>query len=274
MNKKVWLVLVMFVLLVASIVGGKMHWNKKVSSATEQAMSETVSTSKADKSNKDSEKGSKEDSKKKVSYNEAYASNLPQAVQEKLKVAADEKRAVNLVIVGDESSAEKGTWTEKFTKNLYEAYGNGVWNVTVKSYAGENTEALLENNRAEEIAEAQPDVILFQAPFVTDNTSMGNANSVAETKTFVEEMGASAKDAVIMIQPSNPVYNAKNYPKAIAGLQQFAEQNGYTYVNHWEAWPDPATKDIVPYLQEEFGFPNEKGYALWAQYVTDYFVAK
>ena len=37
-----------------------------------------------------------------------------------------------------------------------------------------------------------------------------------------------------MIQPPNPVYGAKNYPKAIEALKQFATQNGYTYVDHWE----------------------------------------
>lgn len=266
MNKKVWLVLAMFVLFVASVIGGKLHWNKKVSNATEQAMSETVLKSKSTKG--------KESDQKAVSFNEAYASNLPEAVQEKLKSAAQEKRAVNLVLVGDESSAEKGTWTEAFTKSLHEAYGEGVWNVVVKSYAGESTEAFMVNGRAKEIAGAKPDVILFQAPFVTDNTQTGNGNSVTGTQAFVEAMAASAKDAVIMIQPSNPVYNAKNYPKAIASLEGFAQQGGYTYVNHWSAWPDPASKEILPYLQEEFGFPTEKGYELWAQYVTDYFVAK
>ncbi|WP_369901765.1 SGNH/GDSL hydrolase family protein [Bacillus manliponensis] len=263
MNKKVGLVLLMFVLFVASVVGGKLHWNKKVANATEQAISETVLNSKSGKGGK-----------KAASFNEAYASNLPEAVQEKLKSAVSEKRALNLALVGDESSAEKGTWTESFTKNLHEAYGEGIWNVTVKSYVGEDTESFTTNERAKEIADAKPDVIVFQAPFVTDNKKIGNGNSIANAKTFVEAMAASAKDAVIMIQPSNPVYNARNYPKAIASLESFAQQDGYTYVNHWSAWPDPASEEILPYLQEEFGFPSEKGYAAWAQYMTDYFVAK
>ena len=36
MNKKVILVLVVFVLFIASIVSGKMYWNKKVANATGQ----------------------------------------------------------------------------------------------------------------------------------------------------------------------------------------------------------------------------------------------
>ncbi|MFK4307412.1 hypothetical protein ABH957_002082 [Bacillus sp. RC242] len=56
--------------------------------------------------------------------------------------------------------------------------------------------------------------------------------------------------------------------------QGIAKQNGYAYIDHWEAWPNATTKEILPYLQEEFGFPSAKGYEVWAQYVTDYFVAK
>ncbi|CAG9612130.1 hypothetical protein BACCIP111899_01302 [Bacillus rhizoplanae] len=265
MNKKAWFVLLIFVLFVASVVSGKMYWNKKVAKATQQAYE-----TKQETSAKDGEKKPE----MQVSFNEAYAKNLPDAVKEKLKKAASEKKAVNLVIVGDEASAATGAWPEKFKANLNAAYGEGLWNVTVQEYKGESTEELIAKNREKEIAKANPDVILFEPPFITDNKEVGNGNSVANTQKFVAALQASAKDATIMIQPSNPVYNAKNYPKSIAALKQFAEQNGYTYINHWEAWPNPTTKDILPYLQDEFGFPNAKGQELWAQYVTNYFVAK
>ena len=43
----------------------------------------------------------------KLSFNEAYVRNLPDAVKEKLKKAAEDKKAVNLVIVGDEASSSE-----------------------------------------------------------------------------------------------------------------------------------------------------------------------
>ncbi|PEZ03459.1 EPSX protein [Bacillus sp. AFS018417] len=261
MNKKTWFVLLIFVLFVASVVSGKLYWNKKVAKATQQAYGAKQGTS-------------TKEGEKQVSFNEAYAKNLPDAVKEKLKKAASEKKAVNLVIVGDEASSATSAWPEKFKANLNAAYGQGLWNVTVQEYKGESTEDLIAKNRVKEIADLNPDVVLFEPPFITDNTKTGNGNSVANTQKFVAALQASAKDTTIMIQPPNPVYDAKNYPKSIAALKQFAEQNGYTYINHWEAWPNPTTKDILPYLQDEFGFPSAKGYELWAQYVTNYFVAK
>ncbi|MDA1952666.1 SGNH/GDSL hydrolase family protein [Bacillus cereus] len=276
MNKKAVLVLVVFVLFVASIVSGKLYWNKKVANATGQTSE--VTKTKAEVKDSGAKKEEKKEEKKqdaKSSFNEAYAKNFPDAVKEKLKKAAEDKKAVNLVIVGDEaSSSEKGAWTAKLTTNLETAYGKGLWNVTVKEYKGESTEELITNKRDKEIAKENPDMILFEPPFITDNGKSGNGNSVANTQKFVQALSTSAKGATIMIQPSNPVYGAKNYPKAIEALKQFATQNGYTYVNHWEAWPDASTKAILPYLQEEFGFPSAKGHEVWAKYVTDYFVAK
>ena len=57
--------------------------------------------------------GAKKEEKQdtKSSFNEAYAKNLPDAVKEKLKKAAEDKKAVNLIIVGDEaSSSAKDAW--------------------------------------------------------------------------------------------------------------------------------------------------------------------
>ena len=276
MNKKVILVLVVFVLFIASIVSGKMYWNKKVANATGQTSEVTkkkaeVKDSGAKKEERKAEK--KQDAKS--SFNEAYAKNLPDEVKEKLKKAAEDEKAVNLVIVGDEaSSSAKDAWTAKLTANLETAYGKGLWNVTVKEYKGESTEELIANKRDKEIAKENPDVILFEPPFITDNSKTGNGNSVANTQKFVQALSISAKGATIMIQPSNPVYGAKNYPKSIEALKQFAAQNNYTYIDHWGAWPDATTKAILPYLQEEFGFPSAKGHDVWAQYVTNYFIAK
>lgn len=272
MNKKAVLVLFIFVLFIASVVSGKLYWNKKIANATGQTSEVTKTKAEV----KDS--GAKKEEKKqdaKPSFNEAYAKNLPDAVKEKLKKAAADKKAVNLVIVGDEaSSSAKDAWVAKFTANLEASYGKGLWNVMVKEYKGESTEELIVNKRDKEIAKENPDVILFEAPFITDNGKNGNGNSVANTQKFVQALSTSAKGATIMIQPPNPVYGAKNYPKAIEALKQFATQNNYTYVDHWTAWPDATTKAILPYLKEEFGFPSAKGHEVWAQYVTDYFVAK
>ncbi len=123
MSKKSIVILVMFVLFVASIASGKMYWSKKVANAT--AQTNEVQTTKTKVENMKTKKEEKQDAKS--SFNEAYAKNLPDAVKEKLKKAAQDKKAVNLVIVGDEaSSSEKDAWVAKFTANLEASYGKGI----------------------------------------------------------------------------------------------------------------------------------------------------
>ncbi|PFI26552.1 hypothetical protein [Bacillus cereus] len=102
----------------------------------------------------------------------------------------------------------------------------------------------------------------------------GQTSEVTKTAAEAKDSGAKKEEKKQEAKSSFNEAYAKNYPKAIEGLKQFATQNGYTYVDHWGAWPDATTKAILPYLQEEFGFPSAKGHEVWAQYVTDYFVAK
>ena len=107
MNKKAVLVLVVFVLFVASIVSGKLYWNKKIANATGQTSEVTKTKAEVKDSGAKKEEKKKRKQDAKSSFNEAYAKNLPDAVKEKLKKAAEDKKAVNLVIVGDEASSSE-----------------------------------------------------------------------------------------------------------------------------------------------------------------------
>ncbi len=271
MNKKMILVIVTFVLFITSMVSGKLYWDKKVQNITGKTMEmRTKQVTGTEGQIKTKEKVKNEN----VSLNEKYARKLPDTVKGKLKEAAKENRAINLVIVGDQaSSRESGTWTEKFITSLGTAYGKGIWNVTVKEFKDESTEELISNKRYKDIIKENPDVLLFEPPFITDNNKIGNGNSVKNTKDFIQLISDNEKDVVVLLQPPNPVYNAKNYPKAIEALKQFAEQSGYTYLDHWDAWPNATTKEILPYLQEDFGFPSKQGHEIWAEYITNYFIA-
>jgi hypothetical protein len=48
-------------------------------------------------------------------------------------------------------------------------------------------------------------------------------------------------------------------------LEGYAKENGYIYLNHWDAWPDSSREDLKNYLTDE-NLPNAKGNKVWAQY--------
>ena len=76
-------------MFVASVVSGKLYWNKKIANATGQTSE--VTKTKADVKDSGAKKSEKKQDAK-SSFNEAYAKNLPDEVKEKLKKAAEGKR--------------------------------------------------------------------------------------------------------------------------------------------------------------------------------------
>ena len=79
---------------------------------------------------------------------------------------------------------------------------------------------------------------------------------------------------VVLIQPPHPLYQATYYPVQVEALEQYAEDNGIPYLNHWEAWPDQDSEEIKDYLSEDASEPSAKGHQVWAEYLIDYFIAK
>jgi hypothetical protein len=57
-------------------------------------------------------------------------------------------------------------------------------------------------------------------------------------------------------------------------MKNFATTKGYTYINHWTAWPDYTTDALLPYFAMDKRTLNEKGNTLWAEYIVNYFVGK
>ena len=88
-------------------MSGKLYWNKKIANATGQTSEVTKTKAEVKDSGAKKEEKKKRKQDAKSSFNEAYAKNLPDAVKEKLKKAAEDKKAVNLVIVGDEASSSE-----------------------------------------------------------------------------------------------------------------------------------------------------------------------
>lgn len=263
MNKKLCIGSVICLLFAVTVVYGQLHWREKIIRATNEIVQQDYEMI-------------QQEEQISVSPNyETYAKNLPDVVKEKIKKAVSSKKLVHLIIVGDQaSSSSQDAWPIKVTEQIKKTYGNGVWNITLREWKDESTTDLLSNKRFEELIALKADVILFQPPLLTDNSREENKESLANLDRFLKLVTGSLKDSTVIIQPPNPIYNATHYPKVISELQLYAEQNQYIYLNHWQAWPDPNSEAILPYLQNEHGFPSTIGNELWAQYITQYFVGK
>jgi hypothetical protein len=202
---------------------------------------------------------------------QTYMKNLPAGVQEKLKKAAEEKKPLHLVITGDEATPAQGGWPKLFEEELKKAYGD-LFQVTVKSYPQKTTQQWIDEKLYSEIASLKPDVVLYEPALLLDGGSIEKQQSVVNTQRIAEEIAKSAPGVSILVQPPNPLYQAKYFPETVQMVKDNFQNKGYTYIDHWQAWPK--NDDLLKYLDKPNGFANEEGQKVWAKYMTDYFVAK
>lgn len=254
-------VLVTLVLCGAAIIIGNLHWNQKISAHGEKV----ANIEEVTEVSEEPAKGEAEDD---VS---TYSRNLPAGLQEKVINATRSDEPVKLIIYG--TSDKVGTWSERFKDELISTYGEDVFQITVLSTGEQNTYEIVNEESYLEINELEPDVLLFEAPMLKDNGVVGIDNTFNNLETMLNSWKEANEELTIMIQPPNPLYAAKNYPREVQALQDYAKENKYIYLNHWENWPELDNVEMEKYLTKD-NKANESGNKVWAEYLLDYFVAK
>ena len=244
------------VVLIVTIVAGKMYWDHQMSA---EASSKSTSSSSASKA----ASGNWED----------YAENLPKSVKEKLKKAEASGKPMKLLIVGSQAtSTDEKAWPKTLEETLNHTYGSLI-ETSVLEYKDETTLDFVRNQDYKDIIKEKPDVLLFEPFLLNDNGVVGITNTLDNLAVIMSHITEADKDLVTILQPSQPIYNATNYPKEAEALGEFAKNNGYEYVNHWSAWPDYKSEKILDYLVEKQRVPTAKGNKAWASYLEEYFTA-
>lgn len=252
------IVLVTLIACGAAIILGNLHWNEKITAQSEQAEGKADPVEKAEEDQEMSDVLS-------------YTANLPEAAQEKIKTAIDSNKPVKLVIFG--TSEVEGTWIDSFKHELTNAYGDNVFDITAISTGTNTTRDLINEKLYEKINELNPDILLFEAPMLEDNGDVGITNTLENLEEMYEFWQEANEKLVLMIQPSQPLYNATYYPSEVKQLESHTEKNNFTYLDHWENWPELDNTEMKNYLTKDSDV-NEKGFEVWAEYLVKYFVAK
>ncbi|TWT03589.1 SGNH/GDSL hydrolase family protein [Planomicrobium sp. CPCC 101079] len=200
---------------------------------------------------------------------ERLMAELDESVQKVFtdRFEADEK--VQLLIVGSEAmDAGDVGYGEELERAIEEAYG-GFIEVDAVSFDGTSAEFI-----EEEIdLSSDYDVVLFE-PFTLNNNGLVEIEVEHEhIEAFYGQLQTEVSDAVLLLQPPQPIYGAGYYLTQVNALEEFASLSDIVYINHWSAWPattDPALQD---YLTEEKN-PNDTGSQTWANELKGYFIAE
>ncbi|QIZ66054.1 SGNH/GDSL hydrolase family protein [Geobacillus subterraneus] len=204
----------------------------------------------------------------------ARAKRLPADAQAAIKRAVEENRPIRLVIAGSESTPEKGGWPDLLKQALDEAYGEGTFQITVHEYEGLTTADADRQRIAADWASDKPDLVLLEPFLLNDNGVIVIDDTLDHIESMIGQLKSAAPDAVVMLQPPNPIYNATYYPEQVEELEAFAKENGYPYINHWPAWPDNQSEELNKYIDPESDLPTEEGAKRWADALAEYFIAQ
>lgn len=260
---------VLAVSCIAILFMGQIHWNEKTSVSTTKGESKKVFS---DTNKKDP------DSKNKVSSDSAeyylsFTKNWPAESVKVFKNKLEQGDPFKFTIVGSSSlGIGEGSWPEIVKGELNDTFGDHL-DISILSYNLTSMDFITQNNQ-EDIIQEKPDLVLFEPFTLEDNGIVTIDDSLTNLTNIMTIVQNDNPEAMFVLQPPHPLFNANFYPIQVQGLQNFAENNGIAYLNHWEVWPDQTTGAIKEYLSEDSSEPSPKGHQLWADYVTDYFISK
>lgn len=269
---KVFLTTLLAIATAAVLILGNLNWAKKTTISSNTEVSKAAETKKDQLTNGGSDNKSTSSASREVLLK--LASNWPKESIEVFTKSLDEKRPFKILIVG--SSALGGSsstgWPALVETKVNEAYGETV-SVDVKEYALTSLD-FIEQDKTQELVESKADLIIFEPFTLNDNGIVRIEDSLDNITTVIEEVNSDNPNAAFVLQPPYPLYNAQFYPLQVEALKNYAETNQISYLDHWTAWPDPATEEIKDYLLEDQSAPNEKGHGVWAEFVEGFLISK
>jgi lysophospholipase L1-like esterase len=257
---KHFLVICLTILCSAILVLGNQHWKEKIRVTASEDSSETYN-------------GEKEAAATVGTEFFSYIKNWPDEAQLSYKQAINENKPYKILIVGSTAlGSESSGWADILKDKLKECFHNTI-DVSVKSYDLTSTQ-IIEERKDEEIATEKADLILLEPFILKDNGKVTIEDSEENINEMIGSIKTANQGAIVLLQPANPLFQAKYYPLQIEALKKYADRNNITYLNHWDAWPDTQSEDIKRFLIGEPSTPNELGHELWADYLIDYFISE
>lgn len=257
---KTLIVTVLALILAAVLVFGNIHWNSR---SSERASTPTIT-----KSDTNTEAEPEIDKE----YYLELAANWPEEAKEQLENKLNSNKTFKIVLLGSNSIGSDSLGLQNYLKEaLSEKYEK---HVELESIVYENTTAdYVLNNEKEKLVDLKPDMVIFEPFLLNDNNVVAIPDTISNISSIMEETTADLPDATFILQPPNQIYDANLYPMQVAALQEYAKDQNLTYLNHWEVWPAGNDVTVNDYLNAD-ARPNESGFKLWSDYLSDYLISE
>ncbi|GKU84884.1 SGNH/GDSL hydrolase family protein [Niallia sp. NCCP-28] len=245
------------ILLAAVLVVGNIHWGKSQASSSSNQKNSSSSNSEI---NID------------LDYYLSFAENWPEDAQKQLEMTLNNNETYHIVLLGSQSIGDsKIGLLPNLTESLTTTYDKYV---SIENMVYEETSSnYVLNDETQKLISQKPDMIIFEPFLLADNNLVNINTTIKNISTIIKDTKEKLPNATFVLQPANQIYNASLYPTQVAALKEYAESENITYLNHWENWPEGDSIEVLDYINSD-GTPNEKGYEVWSNYITDFLVKK
>lgn len=269
MNKKTWLAYIVLITCITVLAGSYIQWKDKLSSYYQ---STTVATPKESDLN-DEAKENDVQPENDVERLLLLTTNQDEQVQKVFHNRLEANEKLDFLIVGSPAmtSGNPG-YSERLDAALKEAYGDFI-NVTVTPISGTSQTFIDEGIAANLDLTKGYDVVLFEPFTLSNNGRVVIEDEHRHVNAFREQLTSHIDDAVLVLQPPQPIHQPNYYLTQVDSLQLFAESAGIPYIDHWTDWPDTESDSLLQLLTEEKA-PNDEGAEVWANTLINYFIAE
>ncbi|MEH7336601.1 SGNH/GDSL hydrolase family protein [Neobacillus drentensis] len=254
------------------LIGGNIYWDKKISAYAQKPIEKTESTKKIEKKEPEQKSIKVEESKNDVLI--SYTKNWPTQASGMFSKHLAAHEPFQFLIIGSNAiGTSSHGWAYSLETKLIETYGQDNFQVSIKPFDNTSTK-FINDKKHTELTAQRADIVLFEPFTLNDNGNIPTKNSLANITTFTEEYKKKNPQSTFILIPPHPIYNAIYYPKQVADLAKYAEENKIPFLNHWTVWPSSSSKSIKDYLLPDQSAPNEKGAQLISDYLAKYFIAR
>ncbi|MEW4309192.1 SGNH/GDSL hydrolase family protein [Rossellomorea marisflavi] len=248
----------------AVLILGNLYWQDRTGQTKENTKVESKSMSTEAPKDIEKKEDQKEEKEKDIS------TNWPDNAKDLYKKRVEDEEAFKISIIGSPAlGASEGGWAPQLKETLLSAYGDSVqvkideWNTTSVEFVN--------SSDADDALKEAPDLVLWEPFTLVDNSNgVGPIQNHESILIFDRKLHEANEEATLILQPPHPIENATYYPLNVDELKAFAQEEGFTYLDHWSEWPKDDS--LSEYLIDSQDTPNAKGYTLWKNYLADYFI--
>ncbi len=258
-------------LSIGAIVFGHIHWKMKINDSIVSANDEVIEENE-EVTAEQIEGEQREDQ-------QVNLADLTQNLEEKAAiivkdaVASGETLDVAIIGSGAQTKGEQ-PWPELVQAGLDHAYGEGVFSIQNHSFGDEFSIYAIRKDEMYSIIDDQPDIVILEPFLLNDNVDINIDDTIDSIRILKRQLTKANENIVFMVQPPHPIFEPTLYATQVDRLEQYAEEEGVTYLNHWENWPSVSDEEIKNYVLEDISGPNDEGNQLWAEYIVNYFTGK